>query len=236
MKLLKRLANLGYGSRKQVVQMCRDGRVTDAEGRPLRAEDTPEHARVRVDGAPLDPDFGMLLLLHKPIGVTCSHDDRGPLVHALLPPRFRLRRPPLSMAGRLDRATSGALLLTDDGALLHRIIAPKTRLPKVYEVTLAQPLHGGEAAVFASGRLYLASERDALLPAHLETLAPTRARLTLYEGRYHQVRRMFAAVGNHVLALHRSRIGAIELGALEPGQWRPLAAAEIARLFAAAPA
>ena len=109
-------------------------------------------------------------------------------MYGLLPPRFRLRSPPLSTVGRLDRDTSGLLLLTDDGALLHRVIAPKSKLPKVYDATLAQPLRGDEAALFASGTLLLASEKTPLLPAQLETLAPTRVRLTLHEGRYHQVK------------------------------------------------
>src|SRR5690606_37649873 len=111
--------------------------------------------------------------------------------------------PQLATDERLNRDTSGLLLLTDDGALLHRIISPKSKLPKVYEATLARPLRGDEAALFADGTLMLESEKTPLLPARLDVLSPTRARLTLHEGRYHQVRRMFAAVGNHVQALHR---------------------------------
>ena len=140
----------------------------------------------------------------------------------------------LSALARLDRDTSGLLLFTDDGALLHRIISPKAELPKVYDATLAHPLRGDEAALFASGTLMLESEQKPLLPAELETLAPQRARLTLHEGRYHQVRRMFAAVGNHVEALHRSRIGGLGLGDLPEGQWRQLSAADLDTLFGSA--
>ena len=252
MKLLRRIANLGYGSRKQVAAMFREGRITDAAGEVLYADDQMAHADVRVDGEPLDPPPGLVLMLHKPVGVTCSRNDPGRLVYDLLPPRFRLRTPALSTVGRLDRDTSGLLLLTDDGQLLHRIISPKSKLPKVYEATLAQPLRGDEAALFASGTLMLDSESTPLLPARLEPLSPTRARMTLYEGRYHQVRRMFAAAGNHVVALHRSRIGGLDLGGpdlggpdlngpgldgpdphpfLPEGQWRALDSADIARLF-----
>src|SRR5690606_2349701 len=106
--------------------------------------------------------------------------------------------------------TSGLLLMTDDGGLLHRIISPRSKLPKVYEARLARPLRGDEAALFASGTLMLESEKTPLLPAGLDVLSPAVARLTLHEGRYHQARRMFAAVGNHVEALHRSRIGGLE--------------------------
>ena len=233
MKLVRHLANLGYGSRKQVAWMFREGRVTDEAGEVLYADDVVAHAAVRVDGEPLDPPLGLLLMLHKPRGVTCSTKDPGQVVYDLLPPRFRSRNPGLSTVGRLDRGTSGLLLLTDDGQLLHRIIAPKSKLAKVYRATLAEDLRGDEAAVFASGTLMLDGENTPLLPAELETVGAREMRLVLHEGRYHQVRRMFAAVGNHVAALHRERIGGLALGALPEGEWRALDDADRARLFAA---
>ena len=232
MKLVKLIANLGYGSRKQVAQLFREGRITDAAGDVLYADDQVAHADVRIDGEPLDPPQGLTLMLHKPLSVTCSTKDPGRVVHDLLPPRFRLRAPLLSTVGRLDRDTSGLLLLTDDGALLHRIVSPKSKLAKTYEATLAQDLRGDEAAVFASGSLLLESETTPLAPATLEPMDARHARLVLTEGRYHQVRRMFAAVGNHVQALHRSRIGGLELDGLAPGQWRVLDDTDLQRLFA----
>lgn len=231
-KLVKLIANLGYGSRKEVARLFREGRITDAVGEVLYADDRVAHAEVRVDGEPLDPPQGLVLLLHKPVGYTCSTRDPGRIVYDLLPPRFRLRAPLLSTVGRLDRDTSGALLLTDDGALLHRIVSPKSALAKAYEATLAQDLRGDEAAIFASGTLLLEAEATPLAPATLETIDARHARLLLTEGRYHQVRRMFAAVGNHVEALHRSRIGGLALGDLAPGAWRIVDAADIEALFA----
>ncbi|MFD0740173.1 pseudouridine synthase [Lysobacter koreensis] len=231
MKLVKLIGNLGYGSRKEVAAMFREGRITDADGEVLYADDQVEHARIRIDDEPLDPPAGLVLLLHKPVGYTCSTKDKGRVVYDLLPPRYRLRSPLLSTVGRLDRDTSGALLMTDDGGLLHRIVSPKAQLPKVYEATLASDLRGDEAAVFASGTLMLESEKEPLAPAGMEVVAPRHARLTLIEGRYHQVRRMFAAVGNHVQALHRSRIGGLTLDDLPPGEWRVLGAADLERLF-----
>ena len=138
MKLLRLIANLGYGSRKDVTALFRSGRITDAAGEVLYADDDVAHADVRIDGEPLDLAPGQLLMLHKPVGYTCSTRDQGRLVYDLFPPRFALRKPVLSRVGRLDRDTSGLLLLTDDGALLHRIISPKAGLAKVYEVELAQ--------------------------------------------------------------------------------------------------
>jgi 16S rRNA pseudouridine516 synthase len=233
MKLLRVIANLGYGSRKQVQQLFREGRVTDAAGDVLYADDVRDPADVRLDGEPLDPPPGLVLMLHKPVGYTCSTKDAGRLVYDLLPPRFRLRDPVLSTVGRLDRDTSGLLLMTDDGALLHRIISPKHHVPKVYEATLARGLRGDEAALFASGTLMLDNEATPLAPATLEVLDARHVRLTITEGRYHQVRRMFAAVGNHVDALHRRRIGALDLGNLPAGQWRALAPNDVDAIFAA---
>lgn len=232
MKLLKHIANLGYGSRKQVMQMFRAGEITDVDGDVLYADDTVEHSRVRIDGEALDPPPGLCLMLHKPLGCTCSSKDAGRLVYDLLPPRFRLRSPVLATVGRLDKNTSGLLLMTDDGSLLHRITSPRSALTKVYEVCLAEDLRGDEAQRFASGDLLLEGETTPLLPAHLEVLGPRQARLSLHEGRYHQVRRMFAACGNHVQALHRSRVGGLQLGSLPVGEWRQLSPADLDRLFA----
>ena len=232
MKLVKLIGNLGYGSRKQVTAMFREGRVTDAAGEVLYADDRIDHADIRLDGEPLDPPAGLVLMLHKPVGYTCSTKDSGRVVYDLLPARYRLRSPSLSTVGRLDRDTSGLLLMTDDGQLLHRIVSPKAKLAKVYEATLAGDLRGDEAATFASGTLLLESENTPLAPAPMDVIDARHARLTLTEGRYHQVRRMFAAVGNHVEALHRSRIGGLELDDLAAGEWRTLDAADVARLFA----
>ncbi|MET0657214.1 MAG: pseudouridine synthase [Steroidobacteraceae bacterium] len=231
MKLVKLIANLGYGSRKQVTAMFRAGRITDASGEVLYADDQVEHGQIRIDGEPLDPPSPLTLMLHKPTGYTCSTKDVGSLVYALLPERFAVRLPVLASIGRLDRETSGLLLMTDDGVLLHRVTSPKSHLEKVYEVALARDLRGDEGNVFASGKLKLESEKTPLAPARLEVISPRQARVTVTEGRYHQVRRMFAAVGNHVETLHRSRVGGLTLEELPGGQWRLLSADDLKRLF-----
>ena len=235
MKLVKLLANLGYGSRKDVTALLRNGWVTRLDGSELGADDTTEHADILVDDEPLDPANGMILMLHKPVGYTCSTKDTGRLIYDLLPPRYRKRNPLLSSVGRLDRDTSGLLLMTDDGVLLHRITSPKAQLPKVYEALLANDLRGDEAAIFASGTLLLESETQPLAPAILTIFEPRRAHITMVEGRYHQVRRMFAAVGNHVESLHRISIGGLMLGDLAPGAWRLLLANDLAELFVSSP-
>lgn len=236
------LANMGYGSRREVQWLVRQGQV-EIDGAPVTESDlrlpvTPELAnRMRVSGAQLDPPPGMALMLHKPVGVTCSHKEAGPLVFDLLPTRWRARDPAISTVGRLDKETSGLLLLTDDGALLHRIISPRKHVAKRYLATLARPLDGSEAARFASGELMLEGDDKPLAPAALEPLSATLARLTITEGRYHQVRRMFAAVGNHVEALYRDRIGGLELpDDLAPGAWRLMSPEDVAAVFAPADA
>jgi 16S rRNA pseudouridine516 synthase len=233
-RLDRLLANLGYGSRKDVQAMAVAGLII-LDGEPVNRADqriavTPDlPERMRVQGAPLDPPAPLSLILHKPLGLVCSHTEPGRSVYDLLPPRWRRRDPALSSIGRLDKDTSGLLLLTDDGALLHRIISPKAHVTKRYHVTLDRPLHGDEARRFASGTLMLEGETKALAPAQLEPLEPNLCWLTIVEGRYHQVRRMFAAVGNHVVALHRDRMGELDLPAdLDAGNYRPLTAAELA--------
>ena len=220
LKLAKHLAGLGYGSRKEVAIAIRDGRVT-GEGEDLR-----------FDGEPIDPPHGLVVMLNKPAGFTCSHADQGRLVYELLPPRYQKRDPVLSSVGRLDAETTGLLLFTDDGALLHKLISPKSNLPKTYAANLARPLEGHEAALFASGTLVLRGEDKPCLTARLEVTGERTAALTLTEGRYHQVRRMFAASGNHVEALHRSRFGPLALDGLQEGTWRTLTNEEIASLKA----
>ncbi len=232
MKLVKLLANLGYGSRREVMLMLRNGWVTRRDGSALGPDSTLiDHDDILVDDVPIDPAQGMVLMLNKPTGYTCSTKDVPPLIYELLPARYRLRSPVLASVGRLDRDTSGLLLMTDDGPLLHRITSPKSKLPKVYEATLAEPLRGHEAELFASGKLMLESETEPLAPVTLESIEPLRVRLTTIEGRYHQVRRMFAAVGNHVHALHRIAVGGLELAQLPLGKWRILDASDLTRLF-----
>lgn len=230
MKFIKYLANLGYGSRREVERMFKLGAITDADGNALSPDDKFSHQSVRVDGEPLDVAPGSVLMFNKPVGYVCSTNEASQLIYELLPERFRDRSPVMAPIGRLDRDTSGLLLLTDDGQLNHRVTSPKTHLPKTYEATLANDLRGDEAQIFASGTMMLESETTALKPVELQVLEGRRVKLTLTEGRYHQVRRMFAAVGNHVDTLHRLSIGDVTLGSLPSGEWRLLSEDEIARL------
>ncbi len=230
-KIIKYLANLGYGSRREVSAMVEAGAVVRRDGSIIREGEAFAHDDVLVHGAPLDPPPGTVVMLHKPAGYVCSTSDAGRLVYELLPERFLKRSPVMASIGRLDRDTSGLLLFTDDGKINHRLASPRTHLPKVYEAQLANDLQGDEAETFASGTLMLAGESLPLSPATLEVLGPRSARVTVTEGRYHQVRRMFAAVGNHVNALHRSAIGGLTLGELPLGQWCALSGSELAALL-----
>lgn len=232
-RLDRLLANMGYGSRREVQALAEAGKVTldgAALTRPEQrvAVGADLATRMMVEGRPLDPPAPLTLIMHKPLGVVCSHTEPGRSVYELLPGRWRRREPAISTIGRLDKDTSGLLLLTDDGALLHRVISPKAHVTKRYFATLDRPLSGGEAERFASGTLMLEGEAKPLAPARLEVLSPTSAWLTITEGRYHQVRRMFAALGNHVVALHRDRMGGLDLPEdLAAGDYRAMTEGEL---------
>lgn len=217
------LANLGYCSRREARAWVQAGRVTvrgkvvDDYGAKANATD------VLIDGKPPDHPDGLLLLLHKPVGLVCSHDEReGPNVYGLLPPRWQARNPVVTSVGRLDKDTSGLLLLTDQSELVHRLTSPKHKVPKVYHATLATDLPPGLAEIFAAGTLVLKGETTPCVPAELTILGPRKAKLTLTEGKYHQVRRMFASQDCEVLTLHRPGFGDLDLGDLPAGQWREL--------------
>ncbi len=234
----KLLGSMGYGSRSEIARLGKVGGIvldgvdlTDVSKRIAVTADLP--GRMVIDGRPLDPPAGLVLILNKPLGMTCSHKEDGALVYDVLPERWRRRDPAISTIGRLDKETTGLLLLTDDGDLLHRVISPKRHVAKVYRATLARPLAGTEGALFEAGGLVLEGEDKPLAPAHLEIISPTEARLSVTEGRYHMVRRMFAAVGNHVEALHRERMGQLALPEdLAPGDWRLATHPEIEAIFA----
>ena len=233
MKLIKLLANLGYGSRKEVTRMIRSGVVTDSSGEPLGTKDFPGAENIRVLGEELDPGFPLVIIMNKPEGFTCSSEDPGDTVYDLLPPRLSKRNPGLNCVGRLDKDTKGMLLMSDDGKFLHKVIHPKSNCLKVYHTVLDRPLFGNEAELFGSGEFILESDTSPLLPAGFEATGEKEALITLHEGRYHQVRRMFAAAGNHVLDLKRISIGGLTLPEdLEEGEWRPVTVEEKAALFA----
>lgn len=233
----KLLSSMGYGSRNELARLAKAGGITldnvallDVTKRIPVTPDLP--TRMKIAGKALDPVEGMVILLNKPLGMTCSHKDAGGLVYDILPQRWKQRNPMISTIGRLDKQTSGLLLLTDDGDLLHRVISPKRHIKKTYRARLARPLEGTEGDFFASGQLMLNGEKKPLAPAELVVVSETEALLTVTEGRYHQVRRMFAATGNHVEQLHRERLGGLSLpDDMASGQWKLLNETEIASIF-----
>lgn len=234
-RLERLLANLGYGSRKDVAKALKEGAlvidgevVTDSS----MQVDPAVLANATFDDEPVDPVSPLSILLHKPRGYTCSSDEQGLLVYDLLPRRWKKRDPVLSPAGRLDKDSTGLVLLTDEGQLLHRIISPKIHVGKKYHVTLRDDVKGDEAEAFASGAFLLRNDNKPLKPAIWLPETPRSGTMILQEGRYHQIRRMFAATGNHVEALHRFQLGGLDLGDLKEGSYRILDEADIFRIFA----
>lgn len=233
-RLERLLANLGYGSRKDVGKAIKSGLVklddqtfTD----PAQQVDLAAMQAATYDNQPLDPISPLTVLLNKPEGYICSTDEDGDLIYALLPWRWQIRTPVLSTAGRLDKDSTGLVLLTDDGQLLHKIISPKTHVEKYYCVTVRDELKGNEAALFATGEFCLSNDSKPLKVATWQPDGPRSGVMILQEGRYHQIRRMFETIGNHVETLHRFRLGGLDLSGVEEGQYRILSEAEVAAIF-----
>ena len=215
------LAASGLGSRSKVKELILHRRVTVAGVIERNPATKAAPADVLVDGAPLEFPDGLFVLFHKPAGCVCSHDTReGQRIYDLLPPRWLARNPAVTSVGRLDRDTTGLLLLTDDTGLVHRLTSPKHHVDKVYEATLDRAPAPGLIEAFASGSLLLEDEEKPCAPARLALRGGAEVELTLTEGRFHQVKRMFAHFGYEVRRLHRSRFGEYALGDLAPGQWR----------------
>lgn len=211
-------------SRREARQLIRQGRVAVGDhvvreaGAPLDAQ------TVRLDGEQLADIEPLYLMLHKPTGViSATHDAMQATVLDLLPRAIARRVHPV---GRLDKETSGLLLLTDDGHWSHRIASPRHHCAKVYLARLAVPLCADAERRLAAG-LPLRNESRPARPATIERLGDREVRVTVTEGRYHLVRRLFAALGNRVVSLHRERVGQLPLDpGLGPGEWRMLSHAE----------
>ncbi len=227
MKLSRILSNRDGTSRQSANRLIAAGRVR-VNGRVCRhgAEDVDRFATVHLDDTEVQTGAtAHYLMLHKPAGyLSATVDAVHPTVLELVPPGLP---PDLHIAGRLDRASTGLLILTNDGAWSRQLTEPRVKLPKVYRVTTAYPIGPDTADRFAGG-IWFEFEQLRTSPAQLEPLAPCEARVTIYEGRYHQIKRMFHACGNRVTGLHRERMGSIALDAnLGPGASRPLTANEV---------
>lgn len=221
MKLAALLFSQGFGTRRVCAGLVQaglvrvGGEVVDDPG--LEVE--PEGLVFEVEGRPWTYHAKALVMLHKPAGYECSQKPRHhPSVLTLLPPPLRTRG--VQPVGRLDEDTTGLLLLTDDGTLIHRLTSPKHHVPKVYEATAKHEITDEQLQRLLDG-VVLDDDPQPVRALAAERVAPQHLRLTLAEGRYHQVKRMLAAVGNRCEALHRSRFGRLVLPAdLAPGGWR----------------
>ncbi len=231
-RLDRLLSNLGYGGRKEMTMAIKnewleiDGeRVTKPD---LKVDlDMVREGRITFDDEALDPLTPFTIMLNKPAGYTCSHKDPSKIIYDLLPERFQNRKPTMSMVGRLDKYSTGQLLLTDDGDLLHRVTHPKSHAPKHYRVTVRDALQGNESELFSSGEFMMKGEEKPLKPADWMQESDYEGIMVLHEGRNRQIRRMFEQLGNEVVTLHRFQTGSLILGDLEEGKWRKLDDADI---------
>lgn len=233
-RLDKILSSQNIGTRREVGKAIRAGRVSVNGQTVLRpeAKADAEGDAVCLDGTPLEVKNRLVLMMNKPSGVlSASRDPKAETVVDLLPKRWQRRG--IFPAGRLDRDTEGLLILTDDGILAHRMLAPKSHVEKWYEARLMSPVTEQDAAAFRAG---LDLGEMVCLPAALSALPcadGSAALVALHEGKFHQVKRMFRARGNCVLALRRVRIGGLPLDPdLGPGEARELSEGEIRKIFA----
>ncbi|OUN85115.1 16S rRNA pseudouridine(516) synthase [Flavonifractor sp. An52] len=229
-RLDKILANTGRWSRKEVRELVRAGRVT-VNGVPVHSpeEKWDPAAEFAVDGVSVSGERMVYLMLHKPAGlVSATEDPKQPTVLELLPDH--LKRVGLFPAGRLDKDTEGLLLLTNDGVLAHRLLAPRRHVDKTYFVQVEGQLDETDVEAFSTGMTL--GDGLVCMPAGLEVLGqPDTAIVTLREGKYHQIKRMLASRGKPVRYLKRLTMGPLKLDpALKRGEWRPLTEEEMAAL------
>jgi 16S rRNA pseudouridine516 synthase len=237
MRLEDILFSQGFGTRRVCAGLIQQGHVTvqgqlQTDGGEFYA---PEGLAFTVQGTAWTFHEKAYVLLNKPAGTECSQKpSTWPSIYTLLPAPLRQRPQKAAVqgvqaVGRLDQDTTGLLLLTDDGAFIHRMSSPKHHVPKVYEVTTKHPLTEEMVQKLLSG-VVLDDDPKPVKAAACEAVGELHLRLTLTEGKYHQVKRMVAAVGNRVEGLHRSQIGGLVLGDLAPGQWRFLTAEDLVLL------
>jgi 16S rRNA pseudouridine516 synthase len=238
MQLQDILFSQGFGTRRVCAGLVQQGHVRVAGNviTDATTECEPQGLQFSVDGVPWEYHEKAYLLLHKPAGTECSRKPSAyPSIYTLLPAPLRQRPQKggtdgVQAVGRLDQDTTGLLLLTDDGQFIHRMNSPRHHVPKIYEVTTRHPVDEAQIRRLQHG-VQLDDEPRPVRAAACEATGERTLRLTLTEGKYHQVKRMVAAAGNRVEALHRSRIGGLALPPeLGPGQWRWLAPEELALL------
>ena len=247
MQLQEILYSQGFGTRRVCAGLVQQGHVRiypaagDAE--PLlctqpATELIADGLRFRVQGVDWPYHEKAYLMLHKPAGTECSQKPSTyPSIYTLLPSPLRVRPQKAAVqgvqaVGRLDQDTTGLLLLTDDGKFIHRMSSPRHHVAKVYEVTVKHPLDDAQVGKLLAG-VVLDDDPKPVRAAACEAVSSHHLRLTLTEGKYHQVKRMLAAVGNRVEGLHRSRIGNLQLPPdLAPGQWRWLRPQDVAGISA----
>jgi 16S rRNA pseudouridine516 synthase len=238
MQLQDILFSQGFGTRRVCAGLIQHGHVAVADACVTDAavEFAPAGLRFSVDGVQWEYHEKAYLMLHKPAGTECSRKPSAyPSIYTLLAPPLRQRPQKggvqgVQAVGRLDQDTTGLLLLTDDGQFIHRMSSPRHHVPKVYEICAKHPLADRQVERLLEG-VVLEDDPRPVRAAECEQVGERQLRLTLTEGKYHQVKRMIAAVGNRVEALHRAQIGALALPAdLLPGQWRWLGERDLAAL------
>lgn len=234
-RLDKLIADSGRASRREAKALVKAGRVIVNGEVPASADDKydAQSVEISIDGVPISCSRVHYILMNKPGGVLCATEDSTQRTVIDLLPKH-MQRLGLFPVGRLDKDTTGFLLLTNDGDYAHRVISPKHHVPKLYRAAVDGVLDAEDIRAFAEG--IVLSDGTQCLPAKLEIVRPSVGNVTVYEGKYHQVKRMLAARGKPVTALHRFQTGALVLDRdLKAGQFRELTKAEAELVFESLP-
>ncbi|MDA8786338.1 pseudouridine synthase [Porticoccaceae bacterium] len=229
MRLDKYISNATDLSRTDAKRLIKHGEVTIDDKMVINpAQKVNADQMVAIEGSTINMAQSRYFMMNKPAGiVSVTKDNNNPTAIGLM---YEHRSQELQIAGRLDIDTTGLLLITDDGQWNHRLTSPRSDCAKIYQVGLTEPIGSHYQAALAEG-VMLEGEKHRCLPAHMEQIDEHHLTLSIAEGKYHQVKRMFAALGNHVASLHRFQVGDIVLDAdLEPGEYRPLTDLEIAAI------
>ena len=222
----KLLVNLGYGSRKEVRALIKAKNITYNGDIVNDFSIRVNPQKILLNGRGLDCYEGIYVLFNKPIGYVCSHNENNS-IYSLIPDRWLLRIPKVSCVGRLDKDCSGLMILTDDVNFLHNIISPSRKVEKTYSVEIEYKLSKQDISLLESGKIQLKGEKKVCQPLKVKVIDDNNIEIRIFEGKYHQIKRMIGFIGNKVINLTRTHIDNLSIENLKLGEWRKLTQNEI---------
>jgi len=226
----KQLSTLGYGSRKDVEKLINLKLIRENNKTLINPSTIVCPNSVYLNNEKIKYLYPIKIAINKPTGFTCSRYGEDSIFN-LLPEIWLKRRPKVNTVGRLDKDSSGLLIVTDDGEFLHRIISPINKVPKVYIVKLLNELSGDEKDIFEAGTMIISKDKKPCKPIKFIKIDNRTVELTLFEGKYHQIKKMFLKLKNKVIELERIKVGNLQLNKMRIGSWKKLTKSDIENIF-----